>query len=98
MSIDQDDPPASSEPNPWPLYVRVLAVMHVLSIPIGFIGWILLSFRAGWLGAQRQFDIQFWTAALAGFGWMGACARYRRWFENYGRRRWPDGKPDPPAT
>ncbi|MBL8848354.1 MAG: hypothetical protein JNG89_01665, partial [Planctomycetaceae bacterium] len=68
MSIDQDDSPADSQPNPWPLYVRVLAVMHVLSIPIGVIGWILLSLRAGWLGAERQFDIHFWTAALAGFG------------------------------
>ena len=39
MSGDRDDHSPDSEPNPWPLYVRVLAVMHVLSIPIGVIGW-----------------------------------------------------------
>lgn len=84
-----DTPPA----NEWPLYVRVLAVLHVLSIPIGFIGFLVLSMRAGWIGANRQFGLEFWTVTLSAFGWMGLCARYRRWFENWGRKRWPDGKP-----
>lgn len=86
------EPPTEPDRNPWPRYVRVLAVLHVLSIPIGFVGFLVLSARAGWIGAQRRFDLEFWTMVLSSFGWMGLCARYRRWFENFGRKRWPDGK------
>lgn len=87
-----NEPDLPSEPNPWPLYVRVLAVLHVLSIPIGFIGFLALAARAGWIGARRQFDLEFCVTLLSAFGWMGTCARYRTWFENWGRKRWPDGK------
>jgi hypothetical protein len=92
MSDTTDDSSEESAAGDWPLYVRVLAVLHVLSIPIGFIGFIVLSLRAGWVGAHRQFGLEFWTVTLSAFGWMGLCARYRRWFENFGRQRWPDGK------
>jgi hypothetical protein len=88
--------PDTPPPNPWPTYVRALAVLHVLSIPIGFIGFLVLSARAGYVGAKLgRFDLEFWTMVLSSFGWMGLCPRYRRWFENWGRKRWPDGKPTP---
>ncbi|MFO1092857.1 MAG: hypothetical protein U0992_06005 [Planctomycetaceae bacterium] len=47
----------NNEPNPWPLYVRVLAVLHVLSYPIALIAFAVLTIRAGWIGAKHgRFD------------------------------------------
>ena len=89
----------NNEPNPWPLYVRVLAVLHVLSYPIALIAFAVLTIRAGWIGAKHgRFDLEFWAMLLSGPCALAAGARYRRWFENWGRRRWPDGKYVPPGT
>ena len=48
-----NEPLADADRNPWPLYVRILAVLHVLSIPLGFIGFLALCLAAG-VGYQLE--------------------------------------------
>jgi hypothetical protein len=92
-----NDSESPAPPNPWPLHVRVLAVLHVLSYPLGIIGFAVLTCRAGWLGARHgRWDLEFWSMALSGLCCLAAADRYRRWFENWGRRHYPDGTPPRP--
>lgn len=87
------EPPAQPDRNPWPRYLRVLAVLHVLSIPLGFVGFLALCLAAGVMFWQRgAWDLRVISAGIAALACPVFGASYRRWFENFGRKRWPDGK------
>jgi hypothetical protein len=87
---DEDDPPPQ-----FPLYVRVLAVLYVLSPIFGFgglflfggIGLVLLQIR----GAIDETIVEFF---VAGVGCPVITSAFRRWFPAWGRKNWPEGKPD----
>lgn len=93
MSAESDRDPAQSDPNPWPLYVRVLAMLHVLSIPLGFLTFLGLCLAAGIVFWQRGgWDLRIVSMFAAALACPVLGASYRRWFESWGRKRWPDGK------
>lgn len=91
MTSQDTDPP----PRSFPRYVRVLAVLHVLSLVIGPIGFFLLMAVAAYQYTRRGFDATVVQLAIMALACPGLCALYRRWFENWGRANWPDGKYDP---
>jgi hypothetical protein len=84
-----------NDPPKFPLYVRVLAVAHVLSLAIGPIGFVVLGAIAviHWQ-RQRVVDQYVVVLLLIAVNCPFLCAAYRRWFENWGRKNWPDGKPN----
>ena len=85
---DEDD----SQPQ-FPFPVRALAVAHVLSLVVGPIGLIVLGGIGCVLYARRrEVDDGILMLWATGVACPGACALYRRWFVNWGRRNWPDGK------
>lgn len=85
--------PAEPDRNPWPRYVRVLAMLHVLSIPLGFLGFLGMCVAAVVAYWQRGgFDLRVISILVAALMCPVLGAAYRTWFENFGRRRWPDGK------
>ena len=92
QALERQDIYTYSYPRHRTYSIKAVIVTVIGLAFLGFIGFIVLSMRVGWIGAKRQFDLEFWTVTLSAFGWMGLCARYRRWFENFGRGRWPDGK------
>ncbi len=90
------DTPALGDAEPvwvpgYPWWVRMLAVLHVLSHVFGPVGFFVLMAVAGFLSVRRrgvhETVIGVGTLALACpvFG-----AIYRGWFERFGRRHWPD--------
>lgn len=79
----------------FPLYVRVLAVIYVLSHVLGPAGFFLLAGFGCFLYARRgAVDNQVIELWVAGAACPGAGALFRRWFRSWGRMNWPDGKPD----
>jgi hypothetical protein len=86
---------ACSRPIVWPRYVRWLAVAYWLSRLVGPGGFIvmqcvvvLLILRDGprWEGPIGVASAAAWACLLG-------CAAFRRWFVNWGRRRWPENQP-----
>jgi cytochrome bd-type quinol oxidase subunit 1 len=76
----------------FPRYVRLLAVVYVLSRIIGPLGFLILSLVAGFLWYQRDLSLDglvlgLWLAALA---CPLLCAAFRWWFTRWGRRHWSD--------
>lgn len=85
-------PPPAPEPREWPWYVRVLAVLHALSPMLGFLGFLGLCLAGGVAYGQRgEFDVHVVSLFAAALACPLCGASYRRWFENWGRKRWPDG-------
>lgn len=85
---DEVDPPPQ-----FPLYVRVLAVAHVLSLAVGPIGFFVLAGIGCFLYVrQGRVDENVLALLAMGVACPGACALYRRWFVSWGRMNWPDGK------
>lgn len=86
----QDDPNLAPK---WPLYVRVLAVLHVLSYPIqiaaflGFIGTAAFVYSTG-----RAVNGTVIVLMINGFAMVALCSAFRTWFVAWGRRRYPEGK------
>ena len=78
-------------PPVFPRYVRVLAVAHVLSRPLGFIGFILLTALACYLWVKHRVFDGWVLGLLAADLACPLLSRYgfRRWFEGWGRRHWP---------
>ena len=83
---------ANDSPPTFPLYVRILAVAHVLSLVVGPLVFFVLSGAAcfHWMW-RRQLDGWVVGLWLGGVGFVISCAAFRRWFERFGRRNWPDG-------
>lgn len=91
MAADDDSPPQ------FPLYVRVLAVAHVISLMIGPAGFVLFASIGGILWANhRVVDKSVLECLAAAITCPVTCAVFRLWFVNWGRRNWPDGKPTDP--
>lgn len=85
----------TDEPVPrFPLYVRILAVLHVLSLVLGPAGFILFGSVGCILWTRHravdELVLACWALAL---GSPAVCALYRKWFVQWGRANWPDGKP-----
>ena len=87
MTPDDDPQPQ------FPLYVRVLAVAHVLSLAIGPVGFIILAGISCFLYVRHgKVDDNVLALLATGIACPAACALYRRWFVSWGRMNWPDGK------
>jgi hypothetical protein len=79
----------------WPLYVRVLAVSYVLSYlvqPVAFFGLAGAAVVLYCLGHPLD-------GLVVGLGVGGVlafllCEAFRRWFVRWGKRRYPNGKPE----
>ncbi|MFO0918233.1 MAG: hypothetical protein U0872_07960 [Planctomycetaceae bacterium] len=85
---DQDESPPQ-----FPLYVRILAIAHVLSLVAGPLGLIVLGgFGCLLFVLRRGVDDTILSLWALGIACPGLGALYRRWFVNWGRRNWPDGK------
>jgi hypothetical protein len=77
------------------LYVRVLAVFHVLSYAVQWIGFLGLAGAAAILYARGQrLDALSLGLGLGGFLCVILCGAFRRWFVRWGRRNYPEGKPE----
>lgn len=86
---------ALNDPPKFPLYVRVLAVAHVLSLVIGPVGFVMVGVMAGLFWRQRGFvDHNVVVLLIVAVNCPFLCAAYRHWFEKWGRKNWPDGKPN----
>jgi hypothetical protein len=93
---DDDRAPDGGQPPRWPLYVRVLAVSHVLSYalqPVAFIGLTGTAFLLYCLG--RPLDGLVLGLGVGGIACVLLCSAFRRWFVAWGRRNYPEGKPEP---
>jgi hypothetical protein len=84
--------------NQFPRWVRVLAVLHGLSLMLGPLGFFLLMGMAGYVGYQRSgMDSTSLILGLCALACPALGAGYRAWFEWYGRRRWPTGQYESPS-
>ncbi len=88
MSANQDDEPQ------FPLYVRILAVAHVLSLVVGPAGFVILAAWGFIHSVRHGYDQVFVECLIAAIACPVLCAAYRTWFCSWGRTNWPDGKPD----
>jgi amino acid transporter len=90
-------PPDASTPDSerpgerkYPLFVRVLAVVYVLTLGVQIIGFLILAgIGAVLFGMRRQVD--GWVAgfALAGIACFVLCAAYRWWYPYWWEKRYP---------
>jgi Ni/Fe-hydrogenase subunit HybB-like protein len=79
----------------WPLYVRVLAVCCVLSYalqPVAFIG--LTGTAVVLYGLGRPVDGLLVGLGAGGIVVVVLCGVFRRWFTAWGRRNYPEQKPE----
>ncbi|HQR06389.1 MAG TPA: hypothetical protein PLN21_06180 [Gemmatales bacterium] len=74
----------------FPLYVRILAVAHVLSLILGPVGCVILGAIARFLWLRRGLDSLVIGLSLAGFGWLFFWVAFRWWFVRWGRKNWPE--------
>lgn len=81
-------------PTPFPFYVRALAVIHVLSLIIGPVGFFVFIAIACYQQVRHGFDETVAELAVMAIACPAICALYRRWFEHWGRANWPDGRYD----
>ena len=79
----------------WPLYVRVLAVSYVLSYAVQWLAVLGFTGTAAVLfGMRRQLDGPTIGLGLGGVVSFMLCGGFRSWFVRWGRRNYPDGKPE----
>jgi hypothetical protein len=79
----------------WPLYVRVLAVSFVLSYAVQWIAFLGLTGAAALLyGLRHRLDGLVLGLGLGGVACVILCGAFRRWFVRWGRRNYPEGKPE----
>src|SRR4051812_5061392 len=78
----------------WPRYVRLMAVAYVASFVVGLVGFLLLGGLAAAMIAGEGFRPEVVAVLAAAIACPTLCFAYRRWCRAWGRRRWPDGKPD----
>ena len=84
-------PPATpNQPPDFPLYVRILAVAHVLSLILGPVGCVILGGIARILWVKRGFDGLVIGLSLGGIGWLLFWVAFRWWFVRWGRKNWPE--------
>jgi hypothetical protein len=74
----------------FPLYVRILAVAHVLSLILGPLGCVMLVGIAWFMWVRHGFDGWVVGLSLAGIGWLLFWIGFRRWFVWWGRKNWPE--------
>ncbi|MFT3882915.1 MAG: hypothetical protein QM703_25075 [Gemmatales bacterium] len=88
--IDEPQEVPTKQPPAFPLYVRILAVAHVLSLILGPVGCVILGAIARFLWLKRGFDSLVIGLSLAGIGWLLFWIGFRRWFVWWGRKNWPE--------
>ena len=82
----------------FPLYVRILAVAHVLSLILGPVGCVVLGAIARFRWLRHGFDGWVLGLSLAGFGWLLFWIAFRWWFVRWGRKNWPETTNDDVET
>lgn len=87
---DYPSPVPSNTPVNFPLYVRILAVFHVLSLILGPVGGVVLGGIAGFRWTQHGMDAWVIGLLIAGPCWFMFCNIFRWWFVRWGRRHWPE--------
>lgn len=80
----------AKQPPDFPLYVRILAVAHVLSLILGPAGCVILGAIACFRWVRHGLDGWVIGLSLAGFGWLFFWIAFRWWFVRWGRKNWPE--------
>jgi len=79
----------------WPFYVRALAVLYVLSYAVQWIAFLGATGTAAILYARgHRLDGLVVGLGLGGIMCVILCGAFRRWFVRWGRRNYPEGKPE----
>jgi hypothetical protein len=79
----------------WPLYVRALAIFHVLSYAVQWIAFLGAAGTAAILYARgHRLDGLVLGLGIGGIMCVILCSAFRRWFVRWGRRNYPEGKPE----
>ena len=78
------------EPPPFPRWVRWLAMLHVLSLFLGPLGFFVLIIIASILGMRRgPYDATVLMLGASALACPALAALYRSLFERWARARWP---------
>ncbi len=95
LPSSEDAPSQTLEPAVrFPLWVRGLAMVFVLSRFVGMAGFVLLGTLAWWRYFKQQaLDIGVLVLAGAAVACPLCIALFQWWFVRMGRRRWPGGHP-----
>jgi len=83
-------PKDEHQPRDFPRYVRILAVLHVLSYAIGPVGFVVLMVSAGILWQMRGMNDPVVWLVIAGISCPMLCALFRWWFVRWGRKHYPE--------
>jgi hypothetical protein len=86
---------ASDPPTPaWPLHVRVLAVSYVLSYAVQWLAFIGFTGTAAVLYVlkRRLYGLPL-GLGVGGIICFILCGAFRRWFVQWGKRKYPTGTP-----
>src|SRR5947209_8703855 len=97
ISDDEGEIRAGTQTIAWPWYVRCLAVMSVVSILAGPVGFFVLGGVGAFLTARRGPGLDAGIAFAAALACPLGCAMFRWWFRRWGQRRWPQPEPVAPS-
>jgi hypothetical protein len=75
-----------------PRYVRILAIVYVLSRIVGPLGFFLITGVGHFLWVRQEMQIDGWVLGfwIGGAVWLLAGVVFRWWFPRWGRKHWPE--------